>query len=71
MINSALEYELGVLKTYAVPLLRSVSKDKGDSYAQARRLLDFLDYVYPIPSELVPEDSLLREFIGGSVYSAI
>ena len=70
MINSALEYELGVLKTYAVPLLKSVPKEKGDSYATARRLLDFLDYVYPISSEAVPADSLLREFIGGSVYSA-
>ncbi len=70
MINSALEYELGVLKTYAVPLLKSVSKDKGESYASARRLLDFLDYIYPIPSESVPGDSLLREFIGGSIYSA-
>ena len=70
MINSALEYELGVLKTYAVPLLKSVPKEKGDSYATARRLLDFLDYVYPISSEAVPADSLLRDFIGGSVYSA-
>ncbi len=71
MINSALEYEPGVIKTYAVPLLRSVTKDTGDAYTTARRLLDFLDFVYPIPSEYVPSDSLLREFIGGSVYGAI
>ena len=70
MLNSALEYEMGVLKPYAVPLLRSVGKEHGDAYASARRLLDFLDYISPIPSEMVPGDSILREFIGGSVYSA-
>ncbi|MBO8437069.1 MAG: nucleoside kinase [Spirochaetes bacterium] len=71
MINSSLEYELGVLKTYAVPLLRSVGKEHGDSYATARRLLDELEFFNPIPPEFVPGDSLLREFIGGSVYGAI
>ena len=71
MINSALEYEMGVIKPYAVPLLKSVAKESGDSYTTARRLLDFLEFVYPIPSDLVPPDSLLREFIGGSVYGAI
>lgn len=71
MINSALEYELGVIKPYAVPLLRSVKKECGDAYATAQRLLDFLDLIAPIPSEFVPADSLLREFIGGSVYGAI
>lgn len=68
MINSALEYEFGVLSTYAVPLLRSVKKEDGPAYTTARRLLSFLKLVYPIPSESVPNDSLLREFIGGSVY---
>ena len=71
MINSALEYELGVLRPYALPLLHSVKKDAGDAYATAQRLIDFLDMISPIPSELVPPDSLLREFIGGSVYGAI
>ncbi len=71
MINSALEYELGVLKPYAVPLLSSVKKEEGEAYANARRLLAFLSFIYPIPAELVPSDSLLREFIGGSVYGAI
>ena len=70
MINSSLEYELGVLKPYAEPLLMSVPKSAGDAYTTARRLLEFLSYVFPIPSELVPGDSLLREFIGGSVYHA-
>lgn len=68
MINSALEYEIGVLSTYATPLLRSVKKEDGSAYTTARRLLSFLKLVYPIPSESVPNDSLLREFIGGSVY---
>lgn len=68
MINSALEYEIGVLSTYATPLLRSVRKEDGPAYTTARRLLSFLKLVYPIPSESVPNDSLLREFIGGSVY---
>ena len=68
MVNSALEYEIGVLSTYATPLLRSVKKEDGAAYTTARRLLSFLKLVYPIPSESVPNDSLLREFIGGSVY---
>ena len=71
MINSALEYELGVLRPYAIPLLRSVGKENKEAYATAERLLDFLEFIFPIPSEYVPEDSLLREFIGGSVYGAI
>lgn len=68
MINSALEYELGVLAPYATPLLRSVPKEAGAAYLSARRLLSFLDLVYPIPSDKVPLDSVLREFIGGSLY---
>lgn len=71
MINSALEYEMGVLKPYALPLLCSVPKEEGDAYTLARRLLGFLDYITPIPSDHVPDDSILREFIGGSAYWAI
>ena len=70
MINSALEYELGVLTPYAIPLLRSVSEEEGECYATARRLLTFLSFVYPIASDSVPSDSILREFIGGSVFNA-
>ena len=69
MINSALEYELGVLSTYVMPLLRSVTTDQGKAYTVARRLMAFMDLVYPIPSEYVPSDSILREFIGGSAYN--
>lgn len=65
IINSALVYELGVLKTYAEPLLFSV--DETDSmYPEAIRLINFLRNFLPIPSDDVPKDSVLREFIGGS-----
>ena len=68
MFNSALDYEIGVLSTYVIPLLSSVGKDEGKAYTISRRLLSFLDNVYPIPGSYVPSDSLLREFIGESDY---
>jgi len=68
MINSALEYELAVLKLYAEPLLKTVKPEAFEAYPTARRLLRFLENVYPIPAGLVPSDSLLREFIGGSEF---
>ncbi len=68
MINSALEYELGVLYSFAMPLLRSVRLEEGTAYTTARRLMAFLELVNPISPELVPPDSVLREFIGGSAF---
>jgi uridine kinase len=68
MINSALEYELAVLKPYAEPLLKTVKSEASLAYPTARRLLDFLENVYPIPAILVPSESLLREFVGGSEF---
>jgi uridine kinase len=68
MINSALDYELGVLVTYAQPLLRTVKPSAGPAYETARRLLRFLEHANPIPDTMVPSDSLLREFIGGSEF---
>jgi uridine kinase len=65
--NSALDYELGVLKIYADPLLRTV-KPTEPEYAEARRLEAFLDNFAPIPSTYVPKDSILREFIGESEF---
>jgi uridine kinase len=65
--NSALDYELGVLKIYAEPLLRTV-KPTMSEYAEARRLQAFLDNFAPIPSVSVPGDSILREFIGDSEF---
>lgn len=65
IINSALVYELGVLKTYAEPLLFSV-EETDEMYPEAIRLINFLRNFLPIPSDEVPRDSVLREFIGGS-----
>ena len=65
IINSALIYELGVLKTYAEPLLFSVTEND-ETYPEAIRLINFLRNFLPIPSDDVPKDSILREFIGGS-----
>lgn len=65
--NTALIYELGVLKTYAEPLLYSV-EPTSPYYNEAKRLIDFLKVFLPIPSESIPKDSILREFVGGSCY---
>ena len=64
IINTALAYELNVLKIYAEPLLLSVSVDS-EYYEEARRLIDSLKQYWTIPSEFVASDSILREFIGG------
>ena len=65
--NSALIYELGVLKTYVEPLLYSVPADS-EYYEESIRLLNFLRLFLPIPSDAIPEDSIIREFIGGSYF---
>jgi len=66
-LNTALIYELGVLKVYVEPLLYSVSIDS-PYYEDAKRLINFLRIILPVSSELVPKDSILREFIGGSIF---
>lgn len=66
-VNSALIYELGVLKTYVEPLLYSVPSDS-PHYEEAKRLLKFLRIFFPIPSDAIPQDSVLREFIGNGCY---
>ena len=63
--NSALDYELGVLKVFAEPLLRTIKPNLRE-YAEARRIQAFLDSFVPIPAQYVPRDSILREFIGES-----
>lgn len=68
VFNSALIYELSVLKQYAEPALFSVSADSKE-YIEAKRLLKFLNYFLGVPSESVPKNSLLREFIGGSCFN--
>lgn len=65
MFNSALLYELGVFRKYALPLLRAVKRQERE-YADAQRLLDLLEHFPDIPDKNVPLNSILREFIGGS-----
>ena len=67
MFNSALIYELAVLKPYVEALLFGVDR-KAPEYIEAKRLLKFLDYFVGIGSENVPTNSLLREFIGGGCF---
>lgn len=66
MFNSALVYELAVLKLYAEPLLFGIPRDSVE-YEEAKRLLKFLDYFLAIDSEQIPKNSIIREFIGGSL----
>ncbi len=68
IFNSAFIYELGVLKTYVEPLLYSVDSNS-EYYNEAKRLINMLKMFLPIPSEDIPKDSLLREFIGGSCFN--
>ncbi len=65
--NSALDYELSVLKTYAEPLLKTV-KPYHREYSEAMRLLTFLNNFAPLPATYVPDESILREFIGNSSF---
>ncbi len=67
MFNSALIYELSVIKQYAEPLLFAISHDTPE-YLEAKRLLKFLDYFLGVSGEAVPNNSILREFIGGSSF---
>lgn len=67
MVNSAHIYELSILKQYADPLLFHIP-ETSPAYNEARRLLKFLDYFLAYGSEHVPHNSILREFIGGSVF---
>ncbi len=68
MFNSALVYELSAIKSLVEPLLRQVPPDSQE-YVEAKRLLAFLDWFLPCDcvQEVIPNDSLLREFIGGSI----
>ena len=68
MFNSALIYELAVLKLYAEPLLFSIDRDS-EEYLEAKRLLKFLDYFLPMPGDGINQNSILREFIGGSCFN--
>ena len=66
MFNSALVYELATLKPLAEPLLRQVQHGTPE-YIEAKRLLAFLEWFLPLDASLVPETSIMREFLGGSI----
>ncbi|WP_167958314.1 nucleoside kinase [Anaerosporobacter faecicola] len=67
MFNSALIYELAILKLYAEPILFGIDRDCPE-YVEAKRLLKFLDYFIGVSPEEVPHNSIIREFIGGSYF---
>ena len=67
MFNTAMLFELAVIKSQAEPLLETVPENC-DEYSEAYRLLKFLKYIKPIPNRQVPPTSLLREFLGGSSF---
>ena len=68
MFNSALIYELSVLKQYAEPLLFGIPREAPE-YVEANRLLKFLDYFLGVGTEDIPNNSLVREFVGGSCFN--
>lgn len=67
IFNTAFIYEIGVLKVYAEPLLYAINSSS-KYYEEARRLIRFLKIFLPIPADAVPQDSILREFIGKSCF---
>lgn len=67
MFNSALFYELGVIKKHAEPILKEVPPIAKE-YSEAKRLLKFMSYFVPIPEEEIPPTSILREFLSGSSF---
>lgn len=67
MFNSSLIYELSVLKKQALPLLQEITNAEPE-YAEAKRLAEFLKYFEEVDEGLIPQNSLLREFVGGSIF---
>ncbi len=67
MFNSSIIYELSVLKNHAIPLLEEIPNNVPE-YSEAKRLISMLKYFADIDEGLIPNNSLLREFIGGSIY---
>ena len=66
MFNSALVYEMSALQPLAEPLLRQVPRGTSE-FIEAKRLLAFLEWFLPVDTDLIPDNSILREFIGGSI----
>ncbi|HEX2924847.1 MAG TPA: nucleoside kinase [Ruminiclostridium sp.] len=67
MFNSSLVYELCLLKTYAEPLLTKLGPDN-ERYSEVKRLIEFLSYFLPIDAKDIPNNSIMKEFIGGSCF---
>ena len=67
IFNTSLIYELAALKNIAIPLLQEI-KPEEKQYAEATRLINILKYFKPIPSEYIPANSLLKEFLGGGYF---
>lgn len=67
VLNTALIYELGILKTFAIPILHSIPYDS-EYYPEALRIITFLKYFLDIPVDRLPETALLREFVGGGYF---
>ena len=67
MFNSSIVYELSVLKKYVMPLLAEIPRTERE-YSEARRIITLLKYFSDMSDELIPNNSLLREFIGGSIF---
>ena len=67
MFNSSVIYEIAALKKHIVPLLEEIT-DIDEEYSEARRLFAFLQYFEDIDDNLVPNNSLIREFLTGSIY---
>ncbi|HSW61640.1 MAG TPA: nucleoside kinase, partial [bacterium] len=67
MFNSSLVYEFSVLKKYAQPLLENIEKTTPE-YREVKRLLKFLSFFEEMDDAIIPPNSILREFVGGSVF---
>ncbi len=67
MFNTALAYELAVLKPYADPLLAAIGQEDPE-YIEAKRLRKFLAYILPVERADIPPNSIMREFLGGSCF---
>ena len=68
VFNSALTYELGVLKSHAYKEFNKIPAGT-PNYTEAQRLLKLLSFIKDVPEKLVPNNSIIKEFIGGSVFS--
>ena len=67
IFNTSLIYELNALKPIAMPLLKNIKRDN-EEYSEAQRLINILKYFKEIPADYVPNNSLLKEFIGGGTF---